>query len=243
MHAPPCHSASAPSELLPASVAATRQPASLADLNPNPSYRRDLNPNGAVNWDPSATPDSSFTSKQLTFFDSAPTPPLSTLTSLAGSSSTAVGNATGAQAFEVVIEKSIDEGFGIGFGEHPAGGLPVITELIPHGAAKRTGVLRLLDRVHAINGMPVGVDGSIEETLPRISKSSSTLTLLVSPQPNVSADEGVDEKVAVATETATRGEAAVFELTLTREPTEGFGLGVGFEEGRVVLSSIAADSP
>ena len=91
--------------------------------------------------------------------------------------------------------------------------------------------------------MPVGVDGSIEETLPRISKSSSTLTLLVSPQPNVSADEGVDEKVAVATETATRGEAAVFELTLTREPTEGFGLGVGFEEGRVVLSSIAADSP
>ncbi len=66
----------------------------------------------------------------------------------------------------------------------------------------------MLDRLHAINGYSVadGMAGS----MPDIS-ACSTIELIVSPPPEE--------------HRSTRWRSAVFELTLERDPSEGFGLG------------------
>jgi hypothetical protein len=47
----------------------------------------------------------------------------------------------------VYIQRRDDEGFGMGIGEAEGSGVPVITELEPSGAADRSGLLCVLDRL------------------------------------------------------------------------------------------------
>ena len=68
-------------------------------------------------------------------------------------------------------------------------------------------MIGVLDRVHAINGR--SMEGGLNDTVPQLD-TSTTLVLTVSPPP----EEGL-----------TRWRSAVFELTLERDSTEGFGLG------------------
>jgi hypothetical protein len=66
----------------------------------------------------------------------------------------------------------------------------------------------------SINGIPVA-NGGLSNALPTIN-TSTTLTLVITPAPELLDEWG-----------------ATFELTLTRDSTEGFGMGIGFEEDQV----------
>ena len=133
--------------------------------------------------------------------------------------------------------RSNAEGFGLGLGEAAEGGAPVVTEVTPGGVADRSGLVRVLDRVYAINGAPTALGMDMEAMALR-----TTLVLTLTP-PSSLDDDDADRTDGKDGTDGTDGTAAVFEITLTRDPTEEFGLGVGFESGQVILSSIVAGSP
>ena len=140
-------------------------------------------------------------------------------------------------AFDVTLMRSNAEGFGLGLGEAAEGGAPVVTEVTPGGVADRSGLVRVLDRVYAINGAPTALGMDMEAMALR-----TTLVLTLTP-PSSLDDDDADRTDGKDGTDGTDGTAAVFEITLTRDPTEEFGLGVGFESGQVILSSIVAGSP